>query len=1084
MGFKGLTLQLLAFYCYWIIEQRKVETFSHGLWSRGLSHSGRSSSVTSRRTDLMIRFQEKPNKDLNNPYQEQKEPPNPSTNQTASSNDDKSDDISFDFNVIQTWLKTNFSWQNSLFGFISGIILSFSLIFGPIIQSSEYIELFSSPDISLSTSSTTAKESEESIQQPIVLFQSILYNLQRDYIDPINPMTLFKDGMKAMLTSLDPYTEYEDLQEAKQLQESVSGKYAGVGMVIADILPDTGKKGGLTSSSTTTSTTLPGNVQVVSAFEGYAFDKDIRPGDIILSINDIDTRRLNSLQVKDLLRGEPDTTITIRYLRDYSPSSSSFPSSSSTANLENNGKIMETTIKRSSIQLSDIRLATLLGRTEDGIGYINIAGFNLGLGRDFRNAIYLLRTNSINDLKGLIIDLRNNPGGLLDSAVELASYLLPENSEIVTSRGKDGQEIVYRSVSLPIVSKDTKIVVLVNKGSASASEILAGAIQDYDRGLIIGSQSTYGKGLVQKIISLPYNSALKYTIAKYYTPSGRCIQEIQYTGGRATTSSSSTTAPKTKDNSITIVNADSEALDEMREKERLGSFGEGDNSDDDIQLYDAPPAEVLDDIFRFKNNGNTKDNTNDDEGLSLPGKKSRSSKQYPIPEKERKTFYTKLLHRPVKDGKGIEPDLILPNTLLYPSPIETFLYNENLYNEFINAYLPKKYTTSYDQLREQMKAAYQEERTQRNQVIDYYKQLIYNTIMMNAKEISNSPTSSSSSGSSLISRFLPSSYVAQKSLEELDNLHQGYILNNLFNVPSIEQFYVLNHYYDRQLPSDVTTTGLSATTTTTDKKEETGLSKTSKVAKADLIESKAKTPIDAHFFYGDGNSDSDKKLLSSPTSSQGKRGAFITLGNKDLRTHEQFRQLLFTDFEDFLKQKVQSTSLPAVSNQQKQQQQLQYSNLLKKEFQSFKNLFYYFPSLSKMINEEVDNNIIPKINDFMIKDLYRQREEIVNTLETVLLNKELPNRLLSYYQLQHDPELSVAMKLLTPSSSSSSQSVSVSTDSESTVPVQVIKKNGMSYYKVLPEVLKKKFNENNLNQKKTIEKESVTYDSLLSLREK
>lgn len=182
--------------------------------------------------------------------------------------------------------------------------------------------------------------------------------------------------------------------------------------------------------------------------------------------------------------------------------------------------------------MSDVRLATFLGDPSDGVGYINLSGFNAGAGKDFGTALLLLRMNAPHDLKALVLDLRGNPGGLLEAAVEVSSYLLPAHSDVVSSKGRDGLQMVYRSVIDPIRPPDMRLAVLVNSGSASASEIVAGAIQDTDSGVIVGPSKTFGKGLVQKIVPLPYDSALKYTVAKYYTPSGRCIQAIKYNGGR------------------------------------------------------------------------------------------------------------------------------------------------------------------------------------------------------------------------------------------------------------------------------------------------------------------------------------------------------------------------------------------------------------------------------------------------------------------------------------------------------------------------------------------------------------------------
>jgi carboxyl-terminal processing protease len=369
-----------------------------------------------------------------------------------------------------------------------------------------------------------------SLEKQVELFGNILQDLEESYVDEINPTKLFETAVNGMLRSLDPYTEFENTQSARNMQESVSGRYGGVGMVISSSKPkgagvSVGSKKLSLPPAVGKSTDGAGDafegkfsgVTVMDAFEGFAYDGGMRVGDRLLSVAGVDARALGVEQVRDLLRGDPDTDVRIRFERDDS----------------DGPKEREVVLRRRLVRMSDVRLATYLGSRSDGLGYINLAGFNSGSGRDFGTALLLLRMNAPQDLKGLVLDLRGNPGGLLDAAVEVASYLLPGNSEIVSSRGKDGMEIVYKSVIEPIRSKDMRLIVLVNGGSASASEIVAGAVQDTDSGVILGSTKTFGKGLVQKIVPLPFDSALKYTVAKYYTPSGRCIQAIQYKGGRA-----------------------------------------------------------------------------------------------------------------------------------------------------------------------------------------------------------------------------------------------------------------------------------------------------------------------------------------------------------------------------------------------------------------------------------------------------------------------------------------------------------------------------------------------------------------------
>lgn len=192
---------------------------------------------------------------------------------------------------------------------------------------------------------------------------------------------------------------------------------------------------------------------------------------------------------------------------------------------------------RTVVRLRDVKLATLVGKPSDGIGYISLSGFAASAGNEVRGAILALEqaaedaSNGEHSLKGLILDMRGNPGGLLTSAVDVASLMVPNGSDIVSAKGRGFAGVTYRSRAEPLLQKDTKLAVLVNRGTASAAEIVSGAVQDLDRGIIVGSDRTFGKGLVQNVEDLPFNTALKFTVAKYYTPSGRCIQSVNYKEG-------------------------------------------------------------------------------------------------------------------------------------------------------------------------------------------------------------------------------------------------------------------------------------------------------------------------------------------------------------------------------------------------------------------------------------------------------------------------------------------------------------------------------------------------------------------------
>jgi carboxyl-terminal processing protease len=415
--------------------------------------------------------------------------------------------------------------------------------------------------------------SVESLSEPVTLFETILADLDRGYVDPVDTNKLFETGVSAMLRSLDPYTEFEPREDAQQMNEGIMGRYGGVGLVIAGLTPkdiakiqkvappttsgqeQSGSKllpkeaiednarlqdGDITSSMSSDDLddeeefTLQSSreelrlidkatkrgIRVVSAFEGYAFDYGMRVGDKLVSIDDVTVTQGTSVEdVRNVLRGQPGTMVTIRFER------------------EGADGIQTVTMPRRIVQLRDVKLATFLGKPSDGIGYVSLSGFAASAGQEVRQAIMALEraaedaSNGEHSLKGLVLDLRGNPGGLLTSAVDVASLLVPKDSEIVSAKGRGFPGVTYRSRVEPILDPNTKLAVLINRGTASAAEIVSGAVQDLDVGVIIGSDRTFGKGLVQNVEDLPFNTALKFTVAKYYTPSGRCIQGINYSGG-------------------------------------------------------------------------------------------------------------------------------------------------------------------------------------------------------------------------------------------------------------------------------------------------------------------------------------------------------------------------------------------------------------------------------------------------------------------------------------------------------------------------------------------------------------------------
>ena len=311
----------------------------------------------------------------------------------------------------------------------------------------------------------------------------------------------------------------------------------------------------------------PAGIRVVSAFEGYAFDYGLRVGDELVAVDHLPVAELGSIeQVRNHLRGEPGTWVTIDFTR------------------QGVDGVQSVTIPRTVVRIRDVRLATLV---QPNVGYIQLSGFASETGKEMRQAITYLQQASIDSnsqLEGLILDMRGNPGGLLTSAVDVASLFVPKGSDIVSAKGRGFPGVLYRSRVDPLLDDRTKLAVLVNGQTASAAEIVAGAIQDLDVGVIVGSDRTFGKGLVQNVQELPFDTALKFTVAKYYTPSGRCIQGINYQeGGGVTEDSARFVAKKV---------ADKDRSEFMTRNGRVVKDGGGIEADFKVEAPKASALEV------------------------------------------------------------------------------------------------------------------------------------------------------------------------------------------------------------------------------------------------------------------------------------------------------------------------------------------------------------------------------------------------------------------------------------------------------------------------------------------------------------
>lgn len=341
------------------------------------------------------------------------------------------------------------------------------------------------------------------LREKVAIFDFILQDINASYVDRVDIDKLFETGVNSMLGTLDPYTQFENNSEALEMSLRTSGRYAGVGLGISapelalpgTTLPEEGD--GKTPAKAEADKTR--DITVVSAFEGYAFDAGVRPGDVILEVGGQNVDGLTLEKVTDLLRGEAGTSVDIRVRR------------------EGHASPLKFTLQRSSVHIRDVPVSTLLGVPADGIGYIRLQSFAKDAAAEVRTAFSeLVKTAESaapgKGLRGLVLDLRGNPGGLLNAAIEVSETLVPRDSVIVSTRGRGmGAGPAYRSSREPDLPARTRLAVLVDGQTASASEIVAGAVQDLDVGIVVGSR-TFGKGLVQNVQELPYRTALKYTV--------------------------------------------------------------------------------------------------------------------------------------------------------------------------------------------------------------------------------------------------------------------------------------------------------------------------------------------------------------------------------------------------------------------------------------------------------------------------------------------------------------------------------------------------------------------------------------------
>jgi len=337
----------------------------------------------------------------------------------------------------------------------------------------------------LSVGFSTLKNRDLDLVKNLDIYYTLFRELNMFYVDETDPEELVTTSIEAMLSSLDPYTTYIPESDMDDFQFQTTGEYGGIGSLIQR----SGKQ-----------------VMIAEPYEGFPAAKaGIRAGDVILEVDGVPTKEMEIEKVSDRLKGKPGTSLKMvieRYGEE---------------------KALEVTLIREKISILNV---PYFGMLAPGTGYIRISNFTTGASIEVENALKELKRE--HELNSLVLDLRSNPGGLLIEAVRICNLFVDKGEMIVSTRGKMKQWDSDYSTSREPLDKDIPLVVMVNRGSASASEIVAGSLQDLDRAVVVG-QRTFGKGLVQTSRSLKYNAQLKVTTAKYYIPSGRCIQALDYT---------------------------------------------------------------------------------------------------------------------------------------------------------------------------------------------------------------------------------------------------------------------------------------------------------------------------------------------------------------------------------------------------------------------------------------------------------------------------------------------------------------------------------------------------------------------------
>ena len=312
-------------------------------------------------------------------------------------------------------------------------------------------------------------------------FTEVFARIKNDYVEPVDDRKLLEEAIRGMLAGLDPHSAYLDKESYDELQEGTTGEFGGLGIEVG---------------------TEEGFIKVISPIDDTPAQKaGIKAGDLIIKLDDTPVKGISLNDAVKLMRGKPGTTIKLTIIRN------------------GEEKPLEFTLTRAVIKLASVRIKTL----DPGYGYVRISNFQANTGPDLRKELDKLKQENNNNLKGIVLDLRNNPGGVLNAAVDVADMFIDKGLIVYTEgRVKDSQ-LKFNAKPGDLIDDKVPMIVLVNGGSASASEIVAGALQDHKRAVIMG-QKTFGKGSVQTILPMSNGTAIKLTTARYFTPSGRSIQ--------------------------------------------------------------------------------------------------------------------------------------------------------------------------------------------------------------------------------------------------------------------------------------------------------------------------------------------------------------------------------------------------------------------------------------------------------------------------------------------------------------------------------------------------------------------------------